>query len=189
MLNTVTFACARCARSNPPALAFCHGCGLPLGTAEADASAARDALGTYEAPEPSDLDPSPALRDLATRSGFEATPFGHGWRVVIPLPMDRFQAVYLGHEGIDSEGRPLLGLVSVCGPANDRDARLLLRLNARAVDGHFAIKPLRGEEYFVVARTILAESAPDLDAAGFLLRIARLADGLEERLSRGRDLY
>ena len=185
----VTFACARCARSNPPSLAFCQGCSLPLGTAQADASAARDALGSYEPPEPSDDDASPALRDLAMRSGFEAAPFGHGWRVVIPLPLDRTQAVYLGHDGNDAEGRPLLGIVSVCGPANDRDGRILLKLNARAVEGHFAIKPLRGEEYFVVARTILAESAEEIDATGLLLRIAQVADGLEERLSRGRDLY
>lgn len=185
----ITFACARCARSNPPALAFCAGCGLPLGTAQADAAAARDALGSYEAPDPSEGDASPAARDLATRSGFEATPFGHGWRVVIPLPLDRVQAVYLGHDGTDAEGRPLLGIVSVCGPANDRDARVLLKLNARAVDGHFAIKPLRGEEYFVVSRTILAEASANLDASALLYRIAQAADGLEERLSRGRDLY
>ena len=186
---TIQFACARCARPNPPSRAFCEGCGLPLGTAEADASAVRDALGGYEAPEPSEAEHSEAARDLALRSGFEASPFGHGWRVVIPLPMDRVQAVYLGHDGTDVEGRPVLGIISVCGPANDRDARLLLKLNARAVEGHFAIKTLRGEDYFVVARTIPVESADSCDAARLLREIARAADGLEGRLSRGRDVY
>lgn len=187
---TITFACARCARSNPPARAFCEGCGMSLGTAQADASAVRDALGAYEAPDPSDEDANPtSVRELVGRSGFEASPFGHGWRVIIPLPMDRTQAVYLGHDGTDSQGRPLIGIVSVCGPANDRDARILLKLNARAVEGHFAIKQLRGEEYFVVARTILAETADRVDAHAFIKRIAQLADGLEERLSRGMDLY
>ena len=184
-----TFACARCARPNPPSLAFCEGCGLPLGTAEADISAARDALGVYEAPDPSEPDLSAALRDLAARSGFEAAPFGHGWRVIIPLPLDRAQAVYLGHDGTDNQGNRLIGLVSVCGPANDRDARLLLKLNARAVQGHFAIKTLRGEEYFVVASTILAATAATVDAASLVSGIASAADGLEDRLSRGRDLY
>lgn len=186
---SLTFACARCARSNPPSLAFCEGCGLPLGTAQADASAARDALGVYEAPDPSEPDLGADLRDLATRSGYEAAPFGHGWRVVVPLPLDRTQAVYLGHDGTDPDGRRLIGVVSVCGPATDRDARLLLKLNARAVEGHFAIKTLRGEEYFVVTRTIFAETAPQFEARTVLTRIAQVADGLEERLSRGRDLY
>jgi hypothetical protein len=185
----VTFACARCARPNPPALAFCEGCGLPLGSLQPDASAGRDALGVYEAPDPSDSDLGADLRDLALRSGFEAAPFGHGWRVIVPLPLDRAQAVYLGHDGTDTEGRALIGLVSVCGPANDRDARPLLKLNARAVEGHFAIKTLRGEEYFVVARTILADSARTVDAREMVRRIAQSADGLEGRLSRGRDLY
>ena len=184
-----TFSCARCARSYHVAVTFCEGCGLPLGTAEPDAGAVRDALGAYEAPNPDDPDFGPALRSLVKRAGLDATPFGHGWRMVVPLPMDRTQAVYAGHDGTDADGRPLLGLVSVCGTANDRHSRILLKLNARAVDGHFAIKTLRGEEYFVVCRTLPADSISSIDAAGLVRRIAQVADGLEDRLSRGRDLY
>jgi len=80
-------------------------------------------------------------------------------------------------------------MVSVCGPVNDRDCRTLLKLNARIVEGHFAIKVLRGEEYFVVIENLPAESADLLDAAGLVRRIAEIADGLEDRLSRGLDLY
>ncbi len=185
----VSFPCARCTRPNPPAVAFCEGCGLPLGTAEPDAGAGREALGVYEAPEPDDGDLGPALAELVARAGLDASPFGHGWRVVVPLPLDRTQAVYLGPDGTDAEGRPLVGLVSVCGPANDRDARALLKLNARAVEGHFAIKTLRGEDYFVVCRSLPLEILPAIDASGLVRRIARAADGLEDRLSRGRDLY
>jgi hypothetical protein len=151
--------------------------------------AARDALGVYEAPEPGDQDVGSLLRDLVTRAGLDACPFGHGWRVVVPLPMDRQQAVYLGQDGTDADGRPLLSIVSVCGPANDRDARALLKWNSRAIAGHFAIKTLRGEEYFVVARTLLAENATSAATTGMIVSIAQAADGLEERLSRGRDIY
>ena len=182
-------ACARCTRPNSTAVLFCEGCGLPLGTAQADAGAGRDALGVYEAPEPDEPDLGPSLRELVERSGFPASPFGHGWRVVVPLPLDRTQAVYLGPEGTDAEGRGLIGVVSVCGPANDRDARVLLKLNARAIEGHFAIKTLRGEDYFIVARMLSAQTAKSLDAPEFVLGIARAADGLEDRISRGRDLY
>jgi hypothetical protein len=182
-------ACARCGTGNHAAIRFCTRCDLPLGAAEPDAGAGSDALDDYEAPEPADPDAASILRDLIHRTGLESTPSRHGWRVVFPLRLDRRQVVYLGHSGVDSDGRPILSLVSVCGPANDRDARLLLKLNARAVEGHFAVKVLRGEEYFVVIHNLVASTAPQIDALGLVRRIAEIADGLEDRLSRGRDIY
>lgn len=182
-------ACARCAAENHPSTRFCAQCGLPLGSAEPDAEAGADALGSYEAPDPADPDTTRLLRELAGRSGFEARPAGPGWRVVVPLPLDRRQAVYLGPAGTDPEGRPLVSLVSVCGPANDRDARILLKFNARAVAGQFAIKVLRGEEYFVVIENLASDRLERVDAPGLVRRIAEAADGLEDRLTRGRDLY
>jgi hypothetical protein len=188
-MSLLTIACARCTRPNHPSNRFCVVCGLPLGAALADAEAGIDALGVYEAPEPAEADTPRLIRDLVTRSGFEAGPSSHGWRVVVPLQLDRKQAVYVGHAGTDPEGRSILSLVSVCGPANDRDARIVLKMNARIVEGHFAIKVLRGEEYFVVIQNVTAESVEQLDATGLVRRIAEAADGLEDRLSRGRDLY
>jgi len=184
-----TIVCARCTQSNLSALRFCVGCGLPLGAAIADSGAGSDALGTYEAPEPADPDTFRLIRNMVVRSGFESSPSGHGWRMVVPLPLDRRQAVYIGHAGTDTEGRAILSIVSVCGPANDRDLRILLKLNARSVEGHFAIRVLRGEEYFVVIHNLAAVSAPEIDAAGLVRRIAEAADGLEDRISRGRDVY
>jgi hypothetical protein len=181
--------CARCTVSNHLASRFCEACGLPLGSAAPDVGAGLEALGPYEPPDPTDLDPRPFARELATRSGFEVMPAGTGWCAVVPLALNRKQAVYVGPAETDPEGRALVTLVSVCGPANDRDARALLKLNARTVEGQFAIKVLRGEEYFVVIRNLAAEATPALDASLSIRRIAELADGLEDRLTRGRDLY
>ena len=78
-------------------------------------------------------------------------------------------------------------VVSVCGPVNDRDCRGLLKLNARIVEGHFAIRVLRGEEYFVVIENLAVDSLRSIDARGAGSAASpRLADGLEDRLSRGR---
>ncbi len=112
-----------------------------------------------------------------------------GWQLVVPLRLDRKQAVYVGPAGTDAEGRALMGLVSVCGPVNDRDCRSLLKLNACIVEGHFAIRVLRGEEYFVVIENVPVDSIDSNDATRLVRRVAELADSLEDRLSRGRDIY
>jgi hypothetical protein len=119
----------------------------------------------------------------------DANASGRGWQIVVPLRLDRKQAVYVGPAGTDTEGRTFLSFISVCGPDNDRDCRTLLKLNARFVEGHFAIRVLRGEEYFVVIENLPVDALHGIDAQGLVRRVAELADGLEDRLSRGRDLY
>ncbi|MFO0956117.1 MAG: zinc ribbon domain-containing protein [Isosphaeraceae bacterium] len=181
--------CARCGRNNPAASRFCAGCGLPLGAAQADADAGFVALGPYEAPEPADPDLLRILNAFVAKCGFDAMPATYGYRLDVPVRLDRRQVVYVGPTGTDAEGRPLMGLVSVCGPATDRDSVTLLKWNARIVEGHFAVKTLLGEDYFVVIHNIALSEARILDPPNLVRRIAELADGLEDRLSRGKDLY
>src|SRR5262249_60669449 len=111
-------------------------CGLPLGSVQPDAGAGSDALGPYEVPDPADPDAARLIHDFVRQARYDANPAGQGWQLVVPLRADRQQAVYVGPAGIDAEGRTILGLVSVCGPVNDRDCRNLLQLNARIVEGH-----------------------------------------------------
>ena len=185
----VMLICARCADSNHPSTRFCQKCGLPLGSVTPDAKAGHDALGPYEAPEPADPDTSRLIRAIVTRSGFESTPSLNGWRLIVPLPLDRRQVVYLGFAGNDHEGRTIVSLVSVCAPVDDRHSRNLLKMNSRLVEGHFAIKNLRGEDYFVVIENLAVDNADQVDAASLVRRVAETADGLEDRRSRGLDLY
>jgi hypothetical protein len=184
-----TIICARCTGENHSSARFCDSCGLPLGAVEPDAEAAQEALGPYEIPDPADPDTSRVIRDFVGQAGFEAHPAGHGYRLIVPMPSDRRQAVYVGYVGTDRDERPIISLVSVCGTANQRDGRDLLKLNAVTVEGHFAIKVLRGEEYYVVIRNLTPETAFEADAPAIVRRIAELADGLEDRLTRGRDLF
>jgi hypothetical protein len=188
-MTTITIVCARCTLANHVSERYCAGCGLPLGAVLPDAGAATDALGPYEVPDPADPDVARLIREFVRRAGYESNPSGQGWQAVVPLRQDRKQAVYLGMAGTDADGRAFLALVSVCGPVNDRDCRTLLKLNARIVEGHFAIRVLRGEEYFVVIENVPAEALGAIDAHALVRRIAELADGLEDRLSRGGDIY
>jgi hypothetical protein len=101
-----------------------------------DAGAGSDALQPYESLEPADPDLTQLIQEFVKHSRYDASPSGRGWQVVIPLRLDRRQAVYAGRAGTDAEGRAILMLVSVCGPVKDRDCRALLKLNGRSVEGH-----------------------------------------------------
>lgn len=188
-MSSVTIVCARCTSGNFEATRFCVGCGLPIGGAQPDADAGLDALGPYEAPDPADPDVNRGVRVFLERSGLPLAPAGRGWRTTVPLGLDRKQAVYVGPAGVDAEGRSLVGFVSVCGPVVERDCRILLKLNARMIDGCFAIRVLRGEEYFVFVENLPIDLVAHLDPSDVLRRIAAAADSLEDRLSRGRDIY
>jgi hypothetical protein len=188
-MKSFTIGCARCTTPNHPSERYCRCCGLPLGSAEADADISLDPLGPYEAPDPADNHVNAVVLDLVRRSEQPASPSGHGWRLVVPARSDRKQAVYVGYSGINSDDSPLITLVSVSGPANERDARTLLKWNARVYNGHFAVRVLRGEEYFVFLHNLEAALVPHVQIPSLVQHIARTADQLEDRLSRGRDLY
>ncbi len=85
----------------------------------------------------------------------------------MPLQLDRKQAVYAGYAGTDPEGRSILcSCRSAVPPATaTRDP---FEAQRRTVEGHFAIRQLRGEEYFVVIENLPAESVERLDAGGLV---------------------
>jgi hypothetical protein len=188
-MSAVTISCARCALANHISARYCADCGLPLAALQADTEAGCDALEPYEAPEPADPDVARLIVEFVKKTRYDATAAGRGWQIVVPLRLDRKQAVYVGPAGTDAEERPLMALVSVCGPVTDRDCRSLLKLNARIVEGNFAIRVLRGEEYFVVIENLAVDALKSLDPSGLVRRVAERADGLEDRLSRGCDIY
>jgi hypothetical protein len=188
-MPAATIVCARCTLANHISARYCADCGLPLGALQADIEAGADALEPYEVPEPADPDVARLILEFVKRTRYDATAAGRGWQIVVPLTLDRKQAVYVGPAGTDAEGRALMTLVSVCGPVNDRDCRSLLKLNARIVEGNFAIRVLRGEEYFVVIENLAVDALRSLEPGALVRRVAERADGLEDRLSRGRDIY
>src|SRR4029077_19146746 len=165
---TIMIVCARCTLTNHVTERYCSSCGLPLGAVQPDAGAGSDALGPYEVPEPADPDVAGLIHDFVRHARYDANPAGQGWQLVVPLRLDRKQAVYVGPAGTDAEGRAIMTLISVCGPVNDRDCRTLLKLNARIVEGHFAVRVLRGEEYFVVIENLAVETLTSIDAQGLV---------------------
>lgn len=184
--------CDRCGHANLTLVVFCERCGLPMGSAPPDAVAGRDALGSTEELDPELMNPihRRVVHEFVARTGFEATPVPRGWRVTVDLPGGRHQVVYAGLVGFNRDHEPVLGLISICGPANDRDARRLLQINSATVDGHFAIKTLRGEDYFVALHNMtIAAGGAHPNPSRLVRHLAETADQLESRLSRGGDIF
>jgi hypothetical protein len=107
---TMTIVCARCTLANHASDRYCRDCGLPLGSLQPDIEAACDALEPYEAPEPADPDVARLVVELVKKTRHDANASGRGWQIVVPLRLDRKQAVYVGPAGTDTEAqRPLRG--------------------------------------------------------------------------------
>jgi hypothetical protein len=129
------------------------------------------------------------VAQLAEGCGRPAEPTQFGFRVQVPVANDRLQSVHVGFGGKDDEGRDLVTLLSVCGKVDDRTAHVLMKRNARMVEGQFAIRTLGGEEYFVVVANRVA-GRPGLEDIGDLIsKLAREADLVESQLTAGADVY
>ena len=101
----MTIRCVRGAPwANHASERYCAGCGLPLGALQPDAGAGNDALEPYEMPEPADPDVARLIQEFVKRTRHDANPSGRGWQLVVPLRLDRKQAVYVGPAGTDAEG-------------------------------------------------------------------------------------
>ena len=102
------------------------------------------------------------------RSGLEVVTSGHGWAYVSSR-LDRKQAVYIGRPAPMPTAWPCLAGVDLRAGQRPRLPHLL-KHNARMADGHFAIRVLRGEEYFVVIENLAVEAATAIDPQAMMPR-------------------
>jgi hypothetical protein len=107
------------------------------------------------------------------------------WQVTIPVGALRKQTVTVDFTAKDEEGHPVIAYSSVCGPASERNAMLLLRFNQQMVHGAFAVKSTPSGEAVVVVANQLADTADPLEVTRLLTAVAWQADRAEEKLVGG----
>ena len=147
-------------------------------------------LDPYEAPEPADPDIERLIREFVAllRASTSCPPATAGGSRS-PRRLDRKQAVYVGPAGTDAErppfARPGLGLRAGQRP------RLPDPAQAERADDRRPLRDPRppGRGVFRRHREPARRYLASVDPRRIVRRIAELADGLEDRLSRGRDLY
>lgn len=109
------------------------------------------------------------------------------FRVVLPVPGDRVQEVYLENaEG--RKGERLLSIFSVCGPADPRHYEYALKLNAELTHGSISIRTVDAQPMFVMTRTFARGHVTPADIRAAVKEIARHSDRVEEQLV-GTDLF
>ena len=109
------------------------------------------------------------------------------WRVIVRLPKNRIQEVYL-EIARGPLGQTSLMVYSVCGPAIDEHYEFVLRLNNDLPFGGISIRDVKGQAMFLMTRTFDRASLRSSEIRSTVYEIARRSDWTEERLT-GTDLF
>ncbi len=128
-------------------------------------------------------DPRQLIRSVAQSSGWQLTESGDVWTVVVPIGSLRKQTVTVNFAAKDPQGHGIIAYSSVCGPMNEKNATVLLKLNAQLVHGAFAVQTTASGDQVVVQSNQLADTATVLDVSQSISSVAFQADQAEEKLT------
>jgi len=159
--------------------------GAAAGTAAAAASGGIDL--NFDDLAAQSHDPRQLVRTVATSAGWQITEGETEWQLVIAVGTLRKQTVSVTFDSEDNDGNKVIRFTSVCGPANEKHAMVLLRYNRKMVHGAFAIEPSDAGDMIVVRGNQLAETADALEVTRMVTAIAWQADKVEEKLLQGED--
>lgn len=184
-MSTLTSAvCPACKFENAAATRFCIQCGSSLASDDTDVAD----LTPNPRPEIMKAETNALLRRVAHESGYKCADTRAGIRVTIPIG-DRKQRVHVAFNGQDEDGHDIISFLSICGEYDGKHNQRLLHFNARMTYGAFAVKTIKGKEYFVVCANQLAETADLEEIRKILFEVGRCADRIEHRLSGGKDVF
>jgi membrane protease subunit (stomatin/prohibitin family) len=137
---------------------------------------------------PPAVDPRQLVKIVAQNSGWKIEETPNEWKIVVPIGSLRKQTVHVRFGDKDPEGNEIVRFASHCGPANDKNAMLLLRYNTQMVHGAFGIEKGEAGDMIVVQANEHAGAASVLDVSRTITSIAWQADKVEETLG-GEDVH
>ncbi|MFH1418214.1 MAG: hypothetical protein ABII12_08025 [Planctomycetota bacterium] len=183
--------CPTCGYANPPQAFNCGQCDVllvctPTRVPDAGESGEIEPDGSGKAPRAGTED---LLKRVVSEAGLEYKKTRSGYRVLVPLGGERKQKVHVLFNGHDDDGQDIVSFLSICAPADERQAMTLLRFNRKLTYAAFAVMSIGGEEHFVVTANQLAAAADADELRKQLFEIAKRADAVEERLGGGKDTY
>ena len=163
-----------------PAGQAAAGAGMAAGVGAGMAGSMMDFSGL--APQAKAIDPRQLVKAVAQSSGWPLEESGSAYKVVVSVGALRKQSVIVRFGDKDPEGNEIVRYSSYCGPANDKNAMLLLRYNTQMVHGAFGIEKGDAGDMIVVQANQHAGAASPLDVTRTITAIAWQADKVEETL-------
>jgi len=159
----------------------------PAGPAAGPAAAAGAAAGAasgldFDGLAPVTTDPKAMVRSVATAAGYAPVESGDSWQITIPVGSLRKQLVRVEFGQTDEAGHSLVTYWSICGPAVEKNALMLLRYNTKLLHGAFAVRNVDGVDLVVIQANQLAETLDPLEVSRVLSAIAWQADKVEQKL-------
>ena len=107
------------------------------------------------------------------------------YEIVVSLPHDRSQRVYIEV----GESEPLLGrlvrIYSICAPLTESYYRRALELNADMPHGSIAIQDVAGEPHFIMVDTYPQATCDREEIRRSVMTVARWSDDVEKVLTKG----
>jgi hypothetical protein len=155
------------------------------GTASTPSEAAPSGGLDFDALAKSTTDPKPLVRRVAESASWQVQEAEDVWHITVPVGPLRKQTVTVNFGAKDEEGHPVIAYSSVCGPASERNAMLLLRFNQQMVHGAFAVRSTPSGDVVVVLANQLADTADPLEVTRLVTAVAWQADKAEEKLVGG----
>jgi serine/threonine-protein kinase len=104
------------------------------------------------------------------------------FRVIVPVPGDRIQEVYI-EVAHGRKNERLLCVYSVCAPADPRHYEFALKLNAELTIGGLSVREVNGQPMFVMTRTYPRGHVTPADIRAAVQEIARRGDWVEQQLT------
>jgi hypothetical protein len=178
--------CPTCQCENVSVTLFCMRCGTLLACQPlTDAG--------LPGPDPASAEARPdtetQLKRVVDHAGFVHTKTRTGYCVTVPLREGRHQDVHIIFSGHDDDGHDVISFLSICGPADERRAMTLLRFNSKLTYAAFAVKAIGDKDYIVVTANQPAATADPEEIRKLLLAVAKHADAVEKKISKGKDVY
>jgi hypothetical protein len=127
-------------------------------------------------------DPRQFVKTVSQAGGWTIDEAGDKWQITVSIGALRKQIVTVDFNARDEEGHRMIAYSSICGPASERNAMLLLRFNLQMVHGAFAVQETSAGEMVVVQANQLAETADTLEVTRLITAVAWQADRAEEKL-------
>ncbi len=127
------------------------------------------------------------VSEITSGTRIEVEEIDSGFELLVPLPCDRQQKVYITLERRDADGENIFQVFTVCAEADPKLFEFALKMNNDIDYGAIAIKELYGKDYLVILDTQLVRTTQPVEIEKSLLTLAEVGDDLE-RIITGKDI-